>query len=106
MSKFNSPRQQDLEYLLKTKTDADGVRRSKKTVRLLGALVGFVLILGPILYFHELGYARYVIGICAALGGILVFWGEANSSTTKQLESLHDFIDFEKVKSEIDTDSN
>lgn len=101
MAEVKGPRSKDLEFLLKTKTDPAGVRRSVITVRWLGLVVGVLLMLGPILYFRDQGFARYVIGFCAALGGILLFWGEVNASTTEQLKSLHDFIDFEKVKSRI-----
>ena len=65
-------------------------------------MLGTVLILAPILYFRELGYPKYVIALLSGLGGVLVFWGEVNRSTTEQIKDLHDFIDFDRVKDEID----
>ena len=102
MEQKNSLGQKTLRYLLQTKYEPAKIRRSQRIIKSVSLLLVVVLIVGPIVYFRELGYEKYVLIICSTFAGLLAFYGQANSAGTEQLEALHDYIDFEKVRSAIE----
>ena len=87
-----------LEYALKTQDNPDLIRRSKRLIKVISIIAMAVLLLGPLLYFRDLGYARYVIAVCSGIGGIIAIWGTVNEVASDQIEYLNDFIDFEKIR--------
>lgn len=102
MQRVESQRAKTLKYVLRTRNAPDQVKRTGRSFRIISLVLGTILILAPILYFRELGYSKYLIALLSGVGAILVFWGEVNRSSTEQIEHLHDFIDFERMKNEVD----
>lgn len=105
MSRDRDFRRKNLEYLLKTKTQPERLRQRAKFSKRAARLGGLALLLGPIFFFHELDVARYIIGLCAAAGGILVYWGELEEKSIEGLQLIHDYIDFERIKAELDNEA-
>ncbi len=102
MTSSDNRRQRNLRYVLETREAPQKVARSKNRIRVIGHVAGIALVMVPALYFRDVGYSKFVISFLAAIGGTLVFWGEVNRSSTEQIEDLHDFIDFQGIKAEID----
>ena len=60
------------------------------------------LLMGPILYFRDLGVEKYILAICSASAGMLAMFWQTYSLSNQTLRDLHDFIDFEKLKSSLE----
>jgi hypothetical protein len=102
MDKASSLKLKTLEYALKTLDEPDRIHRGKRLIKIASIIAMAALLIGPVLYFRDLGHARYVIAFCSAIGGGIGFWGSVNEAASEQIEYLNDFIDFEKIRLTID----
>ena len=102
MDKTSQLQRKTLKYLLQTKYETERIRRSERIISSVSFILMLVFLAGPILVFRDLGYEKYVLAMCSALGGLVAFYGQANAAGTRQLEFLHDYIDFDKVKSVVE----
>ena len=85
-----------------TKEDPEKIRRSERQVAITCFLAMVVLLIGPILYFRDLGFGKYVFAFCAVSAGLLAMFWQSYTQSNQSLRNLHEFIDFDKVKSELD----
>ena len=95
-------RQKLLQCLILTKDDPAKVRRSERQVAVTCFLAMVVLLGAPILYFRDLGFAKYVFALCTVSAGLLAMFWQCNTNSNQSLRDLHEFIDFDKVKSVLD----
>ncbi len=104
--KVNRFRRRTLEYMLSTKFEPDEVKRSERFSAVVGGLGQIAFIAGPILYFDGLRYEVFVLLGCGALAALAsVFW-YLSSSGNRAMRDLHDYIDFEKMKSDCQEHNN
>ncbi len=104
MDRDQQRRQNLLQCLVLTKEDPAKVRRSERQVAITCFLAMVLLLGGPILYFRDLGFAKYVFAFCAVSAGLLAMFWQSYTNHNQSLRDLHEFIDFDKVKSVLSRD--
>jgi hypothetical protein len=91
-----------LTFLLESRESASKLRNRTLTRSRLLRAAAYVLIIGPLLYFRDLGSIKYAVAFSSGIGGALIGWSTSVDSTIARYEWLHKFIDFDKVKVELD----
>ena len=102
MSRDSQRKQKTLQCLLLSKEQPEKIRRSERTISSLCFLAMLVLLIGPILYFRDLGIEKYVLAISAASAGMLAMFWQTYSQSVQTMRDLHSFVDFEKLKSALE----
>lgn len=105
MSEQIQNRQKLLNHLVLTKEHPEKIRRSESIISSLGFFGLLALIIGPVLYFRDLGIEKYVLMGCAIAAGMIAMFWQYNAQANRTLEDLHEFIDFDKVKSSLEQDA-
>jgi hypothetical protein len=99
VEKDKQRRQNLLQCLVLTKEDPAKIRRSERQVAITCVLAMAALLIGPILYFRDFGFAKYVFAFCSVSAGLLAMFWQSYTHSNQSLRDLHEFIDFDKVKS-------
>ena len=105
MSRDPQLKQKTLQCLLASKEQPEKVKRSERTVSALCFLGMLSLLIGPIFYFRDLGIEKYIIAVSAASAGMLAMVWQTYSQSIKTMQYLHSYVDFEKLKSTLETNS-
>ena len=101
MDKESQFRRRTLQHILLTKFEPKQIARSERLVTWAGVFLLLTFIVGPILYYRDLGSEKYVLLLCGAIAGLVAFYWQMTIEGNKGTKALHDYIDFEKVKSDV-----
>ena len=93
-----------LRHVLLAKEHPEKIRRSQTIISSLGFFAMLLLLIGPVLYFRDVGVEKYILMSCSAAAGIIAMFWQYNSQINRGLNDLLDFVDFDKLKSALEND--
>ena len=106
MIKKQKSRNKLLRHVVLAKEHPEKIRRSETIISSLSFFSMLVLILGPALYFRGMGIEKYILMGCSAAAGINAMFWQYNSQANRGLNDILEFIDFDRLKSAAENESN